>query len=171
MGYSRRSQAKRPIHSNKEIVDTVALLVVGGTITDVNILETVNNYTGTVGTAALGSSVLGFYLETSVSGADSIVARTDWYLCKRPGNRTLTDYPTPGSTGGSPQRKWIFHESKGIAQGESVSLLGGQTTRTREFIKIPKGYRRCGENDRWTIRIGSSADYNYCLKCIYKVYE
>ncbi len=166
-----RTSSKRPINSRKEIVDAIVVAVTGGVTTDVDILDTVNNYNGTVGTVAIGSSVLGFFLETSVSGSDSIIARGDWYICKRNGNRDISDFPVPGSTGGHLLRKFIFHESKGLLQGEQTSLLGGQTTRTREFVKIPRGYRRCGENDKWTIRVGASADYNYCLKAIYKVYE
>ena len=166
----RRASPKRPIISNKEIIDSVVFIVAGGVTTDIDILNTVNNYTGGVGDCPLGSSVLGFYLETSTSNVDNIVGRTDWFLCKRPGNRVITDYPTPGATGGSPVRKLIFHESKGIGQG-APTTGGGQSIRMREFIKIPKGFRRCGETDKWTIRVSSSENYSFCLKAIYKWYQ
>ena len=146
------------------------LIVAGGVTTDIDIAVAVNNYTGGVGDVPMGSSVLGFYLETSTNNVDNIVGRTDWYLCKRPGNRGIGDYPSPGATGGSEVRKLIFHESKGIGQG-SPTTAGGQSIRMREFIKIPKGFRRFGESDKWTIRIGSSENYSFCLKCIYKWYN
>lgn len=167
MPYRRQGMAKRPINSNKEVVDIVALLVAAGVTTDVDIATAVNSYAGVVGTVPLGSSILGFYLETSTATTDSSVARTDWYLCKRTSLTPFGSFPIPGSTGGSPNRKWIFHESKGLGQGIASGTVG-QTTRTREFIKIPKRYRRMGEGDVWSIRVGSSQIYNYCLKAIYK---
>jgi len=124
-----------------------------------------------VGTAAIGSTILGFYLETSTSTGENLIGISDWYLVKRSGNRSPADFPIPGATGGAANRRWIFHESKGIGQGEAGSLLGGQQTRMREFIKIPKGFRRLAENDKWTIRVKGTTDYNFCLKAIYKVYE
>ncbi len=165
-----RQQGKRPIVSGKEIVDSVVFIVAGGTTTDIDIATSVNNYTGTVGTVPFGATVLGFYLETSTSNVDNIVGRTDWFLCKRDAGLALTNYPIPGATGGTLRRKMIFHESKGIGQG-TATTGGGQSTRMREFIKIPNKFRRFGEDDTWTIRVGSSENYSFCLKCIYKWYQ
>ncbi len=162
--------SKRPIVSNKEIVDSVVFIVAGGVTTDIDIATAINDYTGTVGTVPLGSSILGFYLETSTNNVDNIVGRTDWFLVKRDNGLATTNYPTPGATGGNIRRKFIFHESKGIGQG-TATTGGGQSTRMREFIKIPRKFRRMGENDAWTIRVGSSENYSFCLKCIYKWYN
>ena len=163
-----RQLSKRPVNSNKEIIDSVAFLVTGGVTTDFDIAVTVNDYTGVVGTIPIGASIMGFYIESSTQVNDSILGRVDWYLCKRDNGLTLTSFPVPGATGGAARRKWIFHESKGIGQGEAVSTIGGQTSRMREFIKIPKRYRRMGEQDAWTIRVGASVDYSVCFKIIYK---
>ncbi len=170
MARGRSNLAKRPITSNKEIVDAVAFLIVGGVTTDIVVATTVNDYTGTVGTAPIGATILGFYMETSTANSDSIINRADWYLAKSDSGRVLTTFPVPGSTGGTSLRKAIFHESKGIGQGEAVSTLGGQTNRMREFIAIPRRFRRMGEGDVWFIRVGASTDYSFCLKCIYKWY-
>lgn len=169
MARFQRAQAKRPIVSVKEIVDSVVFIVAAGVTTDIDLVNTVNNYTGTVGTVAIGATILGFYLETSSNNVDNIVGRTDWFICKRPKNRSIGDFPTPGATGGHALRNLIFHESKGIGQG-TATTGGGQSTRMREFIKIPRGFRRCAENDKWTIRVGSSENYSFCLKAIYKWY-
>ena len=168
--FRQGGQAKRPIVSNKEVVDTVVFIVAGGVTTDIDIASTVNDYVGSVGTIPHGSSILGFYLETSTSNVDNIVGRTDWYLCKRTSGVGVGSFPTPGATGGHAFRKWIFHESKGIGQG-APTTAGGQSIRMREFIKIPKRYRRMGEGDFWTIRVGSSENYSFCMKCIYKWYQ
>ncbi len=161
--------AKRPIVSNKEIIDSVVFIVAAGVTTDIDIASATNDYTGTVGTVPLGASVLGFYLETSTNNVDDIVGRTDWFLTKRDGGLAISNWPTPGATGGTLRRKFIFHESKGIGVG-APTTAGGQSTRMREFIAIPKKFRRFGEADVWTIRVGSSENYSFCLKCIYKWY-
>ncbi len=151
-------------------------IVTGGVTTDIDIASAVNDYVGSVGTCPLGSTILGFYLETSTSNVDDTISRIDWMLIKRPGARSIANYPVPGASGGHNLRKQIFHESKGIGGtnlfDNGASTLGGsQTTRMREFIRIPKGFRRMGENDIWTIRVGSSENYSFCLKCIYKWYQ
>jgi len=161
--------AKRPIVSNKEIVDSVSLLVPAGVTTDIDILTTVNNYVGTVGTVPLGAMVLGFYIETSTSATATATTQVDWFLVKRNAALGFGNFPAPGATGGNVRRKFIFHESKGLAQGISATT-GGQTNRMREFIKIPKGFRRCGDVDTWSIRVTSASVYNFCLKVIYKWY-
>ncbi len=165
-----RQSGKRPIVSNKEIVDSVVFIVAGGVTTDIDIATAVNSYSGSVGTCPIGSTLLGFYLEISTNNVDNIVGRTDWYLCKRIGAIALSVFPIPGATGGANLRRWIFHEEKGIGQG-TPTTGGGQSFRTKQFIAIPKGRRRMGEDDKWTIRVGSSENYSFCLKCIYKWYQ
>ena len=170
MARFQRGMAKRPIVSNKEIVDAALLIVAGGVTSDIDIATAVNDYVGSVGTVPIGSAVLGFFLETSTSNVDNIIGRTDWLLIKRENGLATTNYAVPGSSGGNVRRKAIFHESKGLGQGTSTTG-GGQTTRMREFIKVPRKFRRMGENDAWTIRVGSSENYSFCLKCIYKWYN
>ncbi len=167
---SYRASAKRPILSNKEILDTTVLIVAGGVTTDVDLATATNNYTGTVGTCPLGSTIIGFYLEVSSNNVDNIIGRTDWYLCKRNAGDAFTNFPTPANTGGDVRRKYIFHEEKGIFPG-APTTAGGQSFRTKQFIRIPRGARRMGESDRWSIRVGSSENYSFCLKCIYKWYN
>ncbi len=166
----RMRQAKRPIVSNKEIFDGTFLLVSAGVTTDIDIASAINNYVGTIGTCPLGAKILGFYLETSYNLSQVIVGRVDWYLCKRESGRQIGGFPTPGATGGTELRKRIYHERKGVLDGGTTSNAGGQTSKSVEFIKIPPGVQRMGENDTWTIRVNGSTNYSFCLKCIYKWY-
>ncbi len=165
---ARFRRAPTVIVTNKEIVDSVALLVSAGVITDVTVASQVNNYTGTVGTCPLGAKIRGFYLEISYNLSQVIVGRFDWYLTKLDGNRSLADYPPPGATGGHLLRKKVFHERKGVLDGGSASNAGGQTAKSVEFVKIPKGFQRMGEGDSWVIRSSGSTNYSICIKCIYK---
>jgi len=165
-----RAQLKRPIVSNKEIVDGTFLIVAGGVTTDIALASTIQDYVGTVGTCPQGTRILGFYVDVSTNNVDNIIGRTDWYLCKVNGGQSITNFPTPGSSGGVFLRKWIFHEEKGIFQG-APTTAGGNASRGRQFLRIPKGYMRMGEGDKWFIRVGSSENYSFCIKCIYKWYQ
>ncbi len=175
MPFSRRrfQSGKRPIVSNKEIVDGTFLSVAAGVTTDFVIASQVNNYTGTVGDCPLGTTILGFYIESSAANIGANVAgRVDWFLGKVQGSPVIATYfPVPGATGGDDNRRMIFHESKGLLNAAGTTGEGGTPPRSREFISIPKKFRRMGENDRWVIRIGSSEGYSACFKVIYKWYQ
>ncbi len=166
----QRQTSKRPIVSNKEIVDAVVVLAAAATTTSIDVATAVNNYTGTIGTCPLGAKIIGFYLETSYNLAQVIVGRFDWYICKREAGRSGGDFPVPSLTGGHELRKRIYHERKGILDGGTTSNAGGQTSKNVEFIKISRGVQRMGENDVWTIFIGASTTHSFCMKCIYKWY-
>ncbi len=170
MARFQRGQAKRPIVSNKEIVDSVVVLAAAGLVTNITIATAVNDYTGSVGTVPLGAKILGFYLETSYNLAQVIVGRFDWMLVKAESGRINADFPSPGASGGHELRKRVYHERKGILDGGTTSNAGGQTSKAVEFIKCPRGVQRMGEGDRWVIRISGSTIYSFCLKCIYKWY-
>ncbi len=167
----RFQSAKRPITSNKEIIDVTSLTVAAGVTTDVVVALSVNDYLGTVGTCPLGATILGFYIEASVidvSGSD-LSHRIDWYIGKRE-ELAIGSWPVPGATGGSFLRSKIFHEEKGILPSSAVVGRGVQQVRTRTFVRVPKSKRRMGEAFSWFIRAGSSGSYSVCFKIIYKWY-
>jgi len=158
-----------PIVSNKEVIDAVFLIVAGGVITDAKLATAVNDYTGTVGTLPVNAEIKGFYLETSYANVDNIVGRLDWYLCKNPGGgQAITNFPSPGATGGTVFRSKIFHEEKGIFTNGNGTTAGGQMKTNTQFLGIPKKFRKMNEGDEWFIRIGASENYSFCIKCIYK---
>ncbi len=165
----RRKMALVPIVSNKEIIDSVSLIVAAGVITDIQIAAAINNYVGTVGTQTTNSVIKGFYLETSYNNVDNIVGRLDWYVCKVVAPTLITAFPSPGATGGHALRSKIFHERKGIFNG-TATTGGGQMSKSIEFIAIPKKFQKMNEDEKWFIRVGASENYSFCLKCIYKTY-
>ncbi len=156
----------RPINSVKNIVDGVFLGVTAGTNTDVQLVDTVNDYTGLTGTVPIGAKVSSIYLFVQIISADSGVANSDWFIIKDPAD-ALT-IPTPGATGGSNVRKFILHEEKGIPGN---ALDGAYPLTFKGVIKIPRGYQRCGEDDRIVLRMRSADQYNACVKAIYKFYK
>ena len=161
---------KRPIVSNKEIVDAVSLTVAAGVTTSIVVADQLNDYIGGVGTCPLGATIIGFYIEASlidVSGSD-LSHRIDWFIAKKPSTISSAAYPVPGATGGNNLRSTIFHEEKGIFPSSAVVGAGLQQVRTRTFVRVPKSFRRMQESAEWIIRVGSSGSYSACFKVIYK---
>ncbi len=160
-----------PVRSNKEIIDGVFLKVTGGTVTDVTIAAAINDYVGTVGTCPIGSKIKGCFIEWSYNADSTLEGRLDWFFAKVPAGLSLASYPTPGATGGTLRRKFIFQERKGLTNpfntgsGFAVSsqIRGGMM-----FLKIPRRFQNMAEGDELGLKIHSSVNYNFCLKVIYK---
>lgn len=152
---------------NKEILDAVSLGVAGNVVTSIDVASAVNDYTGTVGTAPLGSAIKGFEIQLSDVQNSGSQIRRDWFLVKNPGSQ-LAAIPTPGATGGSTARKFIVHEEKGLANNDGIS----GAIRQKLHINVPKRYWRMGEGDKWQLEYGTSGaagdTYDLCVKVIYK---
>ncbi len=86
----------------------------------------------------------------------------DWFLIKKPAGVTN---PTPGATGGTPARKYILHEEKGIPGNSSD---GAYPATFKGVIRIPKGRQRIAEGDTIQVALRGADLHNACLKCIYK---
>jgi len=168
----RFQSGKRPIVSNKEVLDFTNITVAAGVTTDNVVAIAVNDYAGTVGTCPLGSTILGFYIEASavdVSGS-GLSHRIDWLMGYVKGNVPVTSLPTPANSGGNVLRSNVLHEEKGIFPSTATVGEGKQQVRTRSFVRIPKSLRRMNEGKQWVIRSGSSGAYSTCYKVIYKWY-
>ncbi len=161
---SRKAFALRPVHSVKEIVDGVFLAVSAGVSTTVVACLVVNDYTGTVGTCPIGASIKSMWIHVSYALVSATPdSNFDWYLIKDPG--TQLAIPTPGATGGNVNRKWIFHESKGLAPNADDA----NPQVNQGWIKIPRKMTRMGESDRiLLVARGAASNYNLCVKIIYK---
>jgi len=159
------------VRSNKEVVDGVFLKVTGGTITDVIVAQSVNDYTGTVGTCPISSKVKAVFIEWSYNADSTLEGRLDWLFCKAPGSLNASVMPVPGNVGGDLNRKFVFQERKGLTNpfntgsGFAVSsqIRGGMM-----LLKIPRRFQNMAEGDQLILRIHSSVNYNFCLKLIYK---
>ncbi len=156
----------RPINSVKNIVDGTFLTVAAATVTTVQLATAVNTYAGGVADVPIGAKVSSIYLFLQIQ-QQAVNSNVDWYIFKNPGN-TIAAPAVPGATGGSPMRKWILHEEKGIPGPVNN---GSPPLTFRGVIRIPKGKQRWGEDDRLTIRMRGAAAYDACVKCIYKFYQ
>ncbi len=162
-----RGLALRPINSVKNIVDSTNLGVVAATVTDITLVDAVNDYSGASATVPIGCKVSSIYLFQQIISADSGVANADWYIWKGP-NAVAAAMPVPGATGGHALRKYILHEEKGIPGN---ALDGAYPLTFKGVIKIPRGRQRMAEADKVILKIRSADLYNACTKAIYKFYQ
>jgi len=104
-----------------------------------------------------------WYYGLSAGNTNDII---DIYLIKNPGNNLTL--PNPGTTGQSNEKKFIFHEWRGL--GGNKSLGGVPYNQKGRWFKIPKRYQRFGTDDRLQLVARSPTTGNFCLKSIYKWY-
>jgi len=157
---------RAPVRHNKEIVDAVNLVIAAGVTTTINVATAVNDYVGGVGTCPISAKVKAFWLEVSYTKGESTVGRLDWYLAKAPA--LTSTLPTPGATGGTLGRKYIFLERKGLASLDGLLEQGGSPARFAGWIMVPKRFQNMAEGDGFQVIIGASVVYNFCMKVIYK---
>ena len=171
MGRFRRQRMVPPVVSAKNILDLTATGVAAGVTTDLVVAQGVNNYVGNAGTVPIGAAVKNIYISYSYNFAQGFPTRMDMYVAKRPAASGIAAYPVPGNTTGSPSRRFIFLEVKGLGSASSDAF--GQDSQIRGFsgwLKIPPRMRRIGEDDEIIIRFGSASNYNICVKVIYKFF-
>ncbi len=119
--------------------------------------------------------VKGFYLSAFfISEGGEIAAENpvvDWYVIHNPGGAFGTTFdadnlPTPGATGAHKNKRFIFHEEKGLTGGGDASLAGVPMV-FKGVIGIPKKWQRVGQDD--TIQLCARANFatKFCLKTVY----
>ncbi len=161
-----RRSFKSPINSIKNIVDSTNLGVGAAAITNLRICTAENDYVGAVAGCKTGSTINGIYLFFQIISTLG-TANADWYLWKGPASIGAS-MPVPGATGGSPSRKYILHEEKGIPGNAGD---GAYPLTFKGVIVIPKGRRRMAEDDIIELKFRSADIHNACMKCIYKFYS
>ncbi len=153
------------INSVKNIVDSTLLGVGAGVTSNVTLADAVNDYTGGNADVPTGSVIKSIYLFVQMLPSLG-TANVDWYIAKGPTN-VISSLPTPGVTGGSPQRKYILHEEKGIPGNAGD---GAYPLTFKGVIKIPRGRQRMAESDKIQLKLFGADVHNICIKCIYKFY-
>ncbi len=133
-------------------------------VTAVNTAITVNAYAGANTDVPIGAKVTSAYYFVQIQ-PQAVVGVVDFFFCKRPNNVIM---PVPGATGGSVNRKFIFHEEKGIP---GVFNNGSPPLTFRGVIRIPRGRQRFAEGDVFHCNLRCSTAYDACVKCIYKFYQ
>lgn len=73
--------------------------------------------------------------------------------------------PSPNATGTNDNKRWIFHQEKGLAESDSWPMV------FKGVIKIPKKFHRMGAEDQWQLKIQANNNYEWCGIAIYKWYK
>ncbi len=167
--------AIRPVQSLKHVVDTATSAVAGGVTSTVILAEAETDpsplspidvhYGSTISSIFLRVEVL------HVGGNFNTVPRIYMAVSKNPGNEHVI--ANPSSIGDSDLRRYVLHQEMTMI---SAVVTNGSTFPRTMFvgvIKIPRGFKRMGINDRllcsFALDDGElTGIVNACVQCIYK---
>ena len=166
MARMRRALAIRPVHTKKHYV-TLSGSANANAISQLTIAagDSTNNRSG----VERGAHVKNIYLEFWVSSHDTSVSAADFFAVMvakyeaGDAGPTATNLVDPG---GWHNRKNILFYSRGLHSSVQtpVPVL-------RNWIKIPRGKSRLGEDDVLALHVTSNKSYAYCGFTTYKEYS
>ncbi len=162
----------RPVNRIKHVVDSEGVLTgAASSTTDIANAVVTRNAVFNPVEVEVGEQINGVFVSIFNIGASGVGANgsINWYVGKRRGGQSLSDFPAAGQTGVSNVRNQIFHEEKGLAGSQD-----GTPMAFKGVIVIPKGMRRMREGDVIFFRFRSTDatnDVNFCLKSIYNSYS
>ncbi len=167
----RRRMGLHPVNSIKHVIDTSGGTVGATESSNVLAFGVANPDVGTTPSqVAFGASVKNIFISVFVLGpTGGSSGLVDWYIWKNPGSSIiLSDRPVPGNVGISKNRKWVFHEEKGLAATQD-----GTPMVFKGVIKVPEKMRRFGEDDKIEIVLLTETgfDSQFCIKAIYKEFR
>ncbi len=170
MPFRRRTSGLRPINSNKNIVNDLAITAAAGTRTfsfAITVDDAVLANTTDVERACTINQV---YIESWIYGnaVAGVNSRISWFLAKNPGNNLTL--PDPSVTGSDDNKRFLFAQDTGLV-GNSGNGQPGYLV--RGWFKVPKRYRRMAANDRlnFAIKNDTANDINVCQMFLYKWYK
>ncbi len=158
----------RPVKSYKHVFDLQGALAAGTQLNTV-VIDAVDAPTlsNTIG-VEVASTVNSIYLKVEAY-ATSAGALSNLYMIvmKNPSNAIAT--PAANTVGGSDVKKYILHQEMVMLQqvdkGNPRTLFVG-------VIRIPRGYRRFGQDDALIIGLLSpGVTVSFCMQVIYKEFR
>ncbi len=178
MSYRRnRGLGLRPVNSLKHIVETngtISAAVVSAT----DVINTVSLPVDTVtNNVKVGSTVHSIYLRVEVIGVIAAGGVDNIYMAvyKNPG-ASITP-PNIDAAGTTEKRKYFIHqEMLMLTPFVAAGTSGFPRTLFKGVIKIPRGYKRNGVDDKLQVllqhRTGEATQTTrFCIECIYKEFQ
>ncbi len=174
----RRMSGLRPINSIKHIVDSNGTVSAGTVSTnDVVVSDSNPDYDVSPAKVKNGATVHSIYLRVEVIGSVAGGGVDNIYMAvvKNPGANLV--FPALNSMGTSDNRKYVIHqEMTMLTPFEATGTTGFPRTLFKGVVRIPRGYKRCGIDDRISVllqhRSGEATQTTrFCLQCIYKEYN
>lgn len=158
----------RPVQSLKHIVDQQGGLVAAATTTDVLIKAVDAPILANVSEVITGSTVSAIFLNVQVAASGSgALANVYMNVYKNPGG-SLNPI-NPAASGSNDNKRFIIHQEMIMTEKNSTAIA---RTLFKGVIKIPRGYKRFGYNDKLEISLRApGVTFDYCHQCIYKEFR
>ncbi len=156
----------RPVHSIKHIVDLQGGLTAGAKTDSILVHAKDSPLTGTSAPdVEVGSTVGSIFLNVQVAAVGTAaLANVYMYIMKNPGNN-ITEV-NGNVVGVSDIRRWVIHQEMIMTEKNTTAI---PRTLFKGVIKLPRGYKRFGIDDRLILSLFSpGVDYEFCAQCIYK---
>ncbi len=174
---ARFNRSIRPVNSIKHVVDAVSTAVPAGAVSTLNLIQAVDAPTlASTTTVNQGSTVNSIYLRVEVehvSGQPILQNRIYMAIMKNPGNNLSPVFPA--NVGSNDNKKFVIHQEMIMVTQNSADAGSFPRTMFQGVIKIPRGYRRNGTNDRlnalFSLDVAETVGaVDVCVQCIYKEY-
>jgi len=166
----------RPIQRIKHVVDNEGVVDETPVVSVDLILATDTPVLAQTAQIITGSIVHGIYLrlEAVASGG---TGRPNFFMCifKNPGGNLGGLSFDPRAIGANDNKRFVIHQEMVMLSEPTTETKGIPRTIFNGVIKIPKGYKRFGPNDKLTMNIvmGSASliDADWCSECHYKEFR
>ncbi len=180
MVFRRRSNLQ-PINSTKNVADISSIIAaVTDTVvfTPIITADTRDAQLSDADNVPRGCTINGMYLSlffiTEGGEVANEVPLVDWYIIKDNGGNfgatfDASNLPTPGATGIHENKRFIFHEEKGLAGGGNASLSGVPMV-FKGVIRFPRTFKRFRFGDLIRICARTNFATKFCAKAVYKYY-
>ncbi len=166
----RRQSGLRPVNSNKNVINDLAIIGAAGTRTTGLAVAVDGAILANSTEVERASTINNVYIESWMYGnaVAGVNSRISWFLAKNPGNNLTL--PDPSIVGVDDNKRFIFAQGTGLV-GNSGNGQPGYLV--RGWFKVPKRYRRMAANDRlvFAIKNDTANDLNVCQMFLYKWYK
>ncbi len=170
MVFRRRRDGRRPIDSNKNVVNDI--IIVAAAATDTAPIATAVDGAVLANAADVerACTINQIYCEVWIYGnaVAGVNSRMSWNLVKNPGNNLVL--PDPSVVGTNDNKRWVFAQGSGLVGAAGDGQPGYLV---RGWFKVPRHMRRMAAGDRFQFRIKNDTanDLNVCQLFIYKWYK
>ncbi len=158
----------RPVNRIKHVFDEQGGITAGVT-QNVNLIIAVDApVLAQTNQVITGSVINSIFLIIEVNATTSAALANAYVLIQKNPSNTLGAI-TPNAVGSDNEKRFVIHQEMVMLQQVTNS---NPRTLFKGVIKIPRGYRRFGPDDRLNARIlAPGVNINYCVQCHYKEYR
>ncbi len=164
--------ALRPVNRIKHVVDNSSTLSANTASAFTLALATDTPTLAATTSVETGAKINGFYIRFEVASNEAIDlgAIPNFYFMVTKSVGGNLSFPNANAVGASDNKRYVIHQEMTMIENKGQ----GSNSRTvfNGVIVIPKGYRRMGPNDLWSVRTFSPAlDVVQCMQAHYKEFR